>query len=40
MIGVNDAPENIESITDYQEQLAFELNEENLSDLERAIYGK
>ncbi len=40
VIGVNDAPENLESITDYQEQLAFELNEENLSDLERAIYGK
>ena len=40
VIGIDDAPESLESITDYQEQLAFELNEENLSDLERAIYGK
>lgn len=40
VIGIDDAPENLESITDYQEQLAFELNEENLSDLEKAIYGK
>ncbi len=40
VIGVGDAPNDLEEAGEREEQLAFELNEEQLSDLERAIYGK
>ncbi|MFD0943828.1 DEAD/DEAH box helicase [Savagea faecisuis] len=44
IIGVGDAPEDGEleypERGEIAEQLAFELDEENLSDLEKAIYGK
>ncbi|MBK3949363.1 type ISP restriction/modification enzyme [Staphylococcus haemolyticus] len=40
IIGVGEAPEELEEVNNRQEQLTFSLDEEHLSDLERAIYGK
>ncbi|WP_391556657.1 type ISP restriction/modification enzyme [Staphylococcus hominis] len=40
IVGVGEAPENLDESVEKQEQLSFELDEEHLTDLEKAIYGK